>query len=107
VKPSSDTPQLVNAEAYQFLVNAEAYQFTDYVAPVYPPIAKAARVEGKVGLQLAMNPQTGEVLRATATSGHPLLAPNAVAAAGKWRFTPGFLTTETLNVVVDFAFRCP
>ena len=88
------------------LLNAQACQFSHFVTPIYPPLAKALRIEGKVELQLSLEPATGEVLGVLATSGHPLLEPSAIDAAKRWRFKPESIDSKTLNLTLDFALRC-
>jgi TonB family protein len=88
------------------LLNAQAYRFDRFVAPIYPPLAKALRIEGKVELQLSVEPATGEVLGVLPISGHPLLRPSAMEAAGQWRFEPKSIDSKTLNVTLDFPLRC-
>lgn len=88
------------------LLNAKEYQFSHFVAPKYPPLAMSARIQGKVELQLTLEPTTGEVLGALAVSGHPMLKPSAVDAAKQWRFLPQSIESGTLNLTVDFALRC-
>ena len=98
ISQSSDVPRLLNADQYRF---------SHFVAPAYPPLAEHALVQGKVELRLTVNQATGEVTRATVTSGHPLLKDSAIAAAKEWRFVPNATTSETVNVTFDFALRCP
>ena len=43
------------------LLNASSYHLTRFVAPVYPPLAKQARVQGNVQLELGVDPETGNV----------------------------------------------
>jgi TonB family protein len=57
------------------------------VMPQYPPIAKAARAEGSVTIEVKVD-GAGRVSSATAMSGHPLLQQAAVAAAKRWEFNP-------------------
>jgi TonB family protein len=57
------------------------------VQPSYPPVAKEARVSGAVQVQLTIS-EKGEVLEASAVSGHPLLRDAALTAARQWRFKP-------------------
>lgn len=90
-------PQLLNAQAYAFVV---------YAAPKYPPLALQARIQGKVELQLAVRPATGEVYSVSAVSGHPLLKPSAADAAKQWHFDPSSLKAEPVNVTLEFALRC-
>lgn len=55
--------------------------------PVYPPIAKAARVSGPVTFKLTVGPD-GHVLHATLISGPPLLAGAAVECVQEWIYEP-------------------
>ncbi len=57
-----------------------------YVAPVYPPAAKAVRASGEVVVLVEIN-RDGEVVSSKAESGHPLLRRAAEAAAKKWLFS--------------------
>lgn len=89
------------------LLNAQAFQFSHFVAPKYPPLAMQARIQGKVELQVTLDPATGEVLGAWAVSGHAPLKRSAIDAAKQWRFTPKSIDSKTLNLTLDFALRCP
>jgi|SRR5579862_1885330 len=55
------------------LLQAQQFRFSHFVAPTYPPLAMQAHIEGKVELQLLIEPVTGEVRSALPVSGHPLL----------------------------------
>jgi len=66
-------------------------------APVYPPIAKAARAEGTVAVQILVN-EDGDVISATAVSGHPLLQAAAVAAARQAKLSPTRLNGTPVKV---------
>ncbi len=84
------------------LLNAQAYEFTHFVTPAYSRLAKAARIQGRVDLQLTVEPSTGQVLAVQGTSGHPLLTPGAVRAAQQWRFKPGSVASRMLTVTIEF-----
>jgi TonB family protein len=56
-------------------------------APVYPPIARAARVQGTVVVLILVD-EAGKVRAAQAESGHPLLQAAAVKAVRGWTFSP-------------------
>ena len=56
-------------------------------APAYPPVARAARVEGTVVVQVTVD-ESGEVVTAYPAGGHPLLQQAAVAAARRAEFVP-------------------
>jgi TonB family protein len=55
--------------------------------PVYPQVARTARASGTVVVQVTVDEQ-GNVISASAVSGHPLLRQSAVAAARQARFSP-------------------
>jgi TonB family protein len=55
--------------------------------PVYSPVARAGRVQGAVVVRVTVD-ESGQVIAAEAVSGHPVLRPNAVAAARNARFAP-------------------
>ena len=73
-----------------------------YVAPDYPPLAHRARVQGAVVIQ-ARVADTGEVENSQLVSGHPLLAPAALAAVRRWRYEPACL--KGVHVAVDYQIK--
>lgn len=78
------------------------------VAPVYPPLARQARIQGTVILRIIIN-KVGEVRDTQLVNGHPMLAPAAVEAVKKWRYIPYESDGETLEVQTDVqvVFRLP
>lgn len=70
-----------------------------YVAPVYPHLALAARVEGTVILQAVID-EKGIVRELRVLRGHPLLDDAAMQAVAKWQFTPTLLNGTTVPVVM-------
>jgi periplasmic protein TonB len=76
--------------------------------PVYPPLAKQARVQGSVVLEVVINKE-GSVETTRVLSGHPLLAQAAVEAVRQWRYRPVTLNGETREVVttVTVNFKLP
>src|SRR2546421_2225465 len=73
--------------------------------PAYPPIAKAARAQGTVTVQILVD-ESGRVVSATAVSGHPLLQQAAVSAARQARFSPTLLSGQPVKVsgVITYNF---
>jgi protein TonB len=67
------------------------------VNPVYPPLAKTARVEGRVILQATIG-KDGTVENLHLISGHPMLAPAAIDAVRQWRYKPYYLNSEPIEV---------
>jgi protein TonB len=70
-----------------------------YVAPVYPQIALAARVQDTVILQAVIDEQ-GSIRELKVLRGHPLLDAAALQAVAKWQFTPTLLNGTTVPIVM-------
>lgn len=67
------------------------------VQPPYPPAAKAVRAGGAVNVQVLID-ENGNVISASATSGHALLRAAATAAARASKFTPTKLSGQAVKV---------
>jgi protein TonB len=65
--------------------------------PVYPPIAKQARVQGQVVLQAVIS-KTGTIENLKVVSGHPMLTQSALDAVRNWRYQPTVLNGEPVEV---------
>jgi protein TonB len=65
--------------------------------PAYPAIAKAARAQGTVVVQITVD-ESGRVVSASAISGNPLLQQAAVSAVRNWRFSPTMLSGQPVKV---------
>lgn len=76
------------------------------VEPIYPPLARQARIEGTVVLKVIVS-KAGEVRATEVISGHPMLVPSAVEAVKQWRYTPYTKDGETVEVAtpVQVNFR--
>jgi len=72
--------------------------------PVYPPIAKAARAEGKVIIQIIAD-ESGRVISSCVVSGHPLLQQTAAEAACQWRFSPATISGHPIKVSGTITFN--
>jgi TonB family protein len=55
------------------------------VAPVYPPLARQARIQGTVVLRIVIDKE-GAVRDPQIVSGHPMLSPAAIEAVKQWRY---------------------
>jgi periplasmic protein TonB len=67
------------------------------VQPVYPPLARAARVEGPVVLA-ALISKDGTIENLRVVTGRPMLVGSAVEAVSKWRYRPYILNSEPVEV---------
>ncbi len=79
-------------------------------APIYPPLAKAARVEGTVVLEATIS-KSGAVVGLRVVSGQPMLQQAALDAVKTWRYRPYILNGQPIEVVtpvnVIFALAGP
>jgi TonB family protein len=66
-------------------------------APVYPPLARQARIQGTVELTLFIN-ESGDVTDVRMEMGHPMLQGAAVDAAKRWKFSPFIENDEAVAV---------
>jgi len=73
--------------------------------PAYPPAALAVNAEGAVSVQVLID-ENGQVISASAVSGHPLLRPAAVEAARGATFSPTLLAGTPVKVsgVITYNF---
>jgi protein TonB len=75
--------------------------------PVYPPIAKAAHVQGVVVLHAIISKQ-GTIENLSVISGPPMLTTSAVDAVRRWRYRPYLLNGDPVEVEttinVNFTF---
>jgi len=65
--------------------------------PIYPPIAKAARVSGTVILQAEISKQ-GTITNLRVVSGPAMLQAAAIDAVKTWRYRPYLLNNEPVEV---------
>jgi TonB family protein len=76
------------------------------IEPAVPPLAKAARIGGKVKLHIVIS-SSGDVSTVTVVSGHPMLAPAAMEAVKQWKYKPftenGNPAAVATDVELEFA----
>ena len=70
------------------------------VRPVYPPLARQARIQGTVKLT-AIIAKDGTIQKLEVLGGHPLLIPSALAAVKQWRYRPTLLNGQPVEVVTQ------
>jgi protein TonB len=77
--------------------NVQAANLIKKVTPVYPPLAKQARIQGKVILSAVIS-KDGTIQDLKVISGHPLLIPSALEAVKQWVYQPTLLNGEPVEV---------
>jgi len=91
-------------EKRHIISHIDAGMIVQRVEPVYPRIAKDARIQGDVVLR-AMLSKDGKIEGLQVVSGHPLLAPAAVSAVSQWRFRPYQLNGSPIEVDAQITVR--
>ncbi len=73
--------------------------------PTYPPLARAAHIEGEVRLEFVLN-RDGDPSSVTVVSGHPMLVPATVATVKTWKFEfPENAFQEGQKYETTFAYK--
>lgn len=75
----------------------QAPKLIQEVQPVYPPLAKQARIQGQVVIDSVIDTQ-GHVTQMKVVSGSPLLVPAAEQALAQWRYQPTLLNGQPVAV---------
>ena len=78
--------------------NVQNSKLIQKIDPIYPELAKRARVAGFVLLQVTVDEQ-GMVSGIKLIRGHPLLNQSAIDAVGQWRYSPTLLNGEPVPVI--------
>jgi periplasmic protein TonB len=77
--------------------NVTAASIISQTRPVYPPLARQARIQGSVVLHAIID-KDGRVAQLEVVSGHPLLVQAALNAVKEWRYKPTLLNGEPVEV---------
>jgi protein TonB len=77
--------------------NVQSAKLVRQPKPVYPQLAKQARIQGVVKLH-ALISKEGTIENLTVLSGHPLLVPAALEAVKQWVYQPTTLNGDPVGV---------
>jgi protein TonB len=85
--------------------NVQQVKLLRQIEPVYPPLAKMARIQGTVRFTVIVG-KDGAVQQLQLISGHPLLVPAAQEAVKQWVYQPTLLNGEPVEVLtqIDVSF---
>jgi TonB family protein len=78
-------------------------RLTKLSLPIYPPLARQARIAGDVKIQVRIR-RDGSVASADVASGHPMLKPAALASAQNSTFECRGCTDETTAYILTYTF---
>jgi len=91
-KQEKATPQRIRVGG-----NVQAANLINQVKPIYPPLAKQARISGTVELSAIIG-KDGRVQDLKVVRGHPLLVQAALDAVKNWIYKPTLLNGEPVEV---------
>jgi protein TonB len=77
--------------------NVTAAAIITQTRPLYPPLARQARIQGNVVLHAIIDKE-GKVAQLEVISGHPLLVQSALDAVKQWRYKPTQLNGDPVEV---------
>jgi protein TonB len=85
--------------------NVQQARLINRPQPVYPPLARQARIQGTVRLQ-AIIAKDGTISQLEVVSGHPLLVQAALDGVRQWRYQPTLLNGDPVEVstTIDVVF---
>jgi len=84
--------------------DVEAAMLLHQVRPVYPSMARAARIAGSVRLKAVIGAD-GKIKNLTVVSGHPLLVEAALNAVRQWSYRPTVLDGVSVEVNTEIIVR--
>src|SRR5580692_8782570 len=90
--PKVATPQRVRVSA-----GVTSGLLVKKVQPVYPPLARQARIQGTVLLRAQIS-KDGSIENLQLVSGHPMLVQSALDAVKQWKYKPYLLNGEPVEV---------
>jgi TonB family protein len=86
------------------LLNSLPVQPEDPVLPQYPPLARLARIEGKVIFKAEVD-SAGNTTNFTLVGGHPMLVGSVKQAVTGWKF-PTESAGKQIEGTIEFATNC-
>jgi protein TonB len=78
--------------------NVQQANLVKKVTPLYPPLAKQARIQGVVRFTAIIG-KDGTIQNLQLVSGHPLLVEAAKQAVSQWQYKPTLLNGDPVEVV--------
>jgi protein TonB len=98
--PPPAAPKPVALQRIRVGGNVQQAKLIRQPKPIYPPLAKQARISGVVKLNAIIG-KDGTIQNLTVASGHPLLVPAAMEAVKQWVYAPTLLNGEPVEVVTQ------
>jgi protein TonB len=104
-KPHVADPPKLPTEPIRVVSEVQSAKVLRKVIPIYPPLARQARVSGTVRL-IGVIAKDGTIQQLQVTSGHPLLVKSALDAVRQWIYRPTLLNGQAVEVIspIDVIF---
>jgi periplasmic protein TonB len=98
--PVKEAPKPVTPKQIRVGGQVQAAKLVRQPKPVYPPLAKQARIQGTVRFNAIIG-KDGTIQNLQLVSGHPLLVQSATDAVKQWVYQPTLLNGEPVEVVTQ------
>jgi protein TonB len=100
--PPPPPPEVKQAQVKQIRVggNVQAANLIKKITPVYPALAKSARIQGTVRFTAIIG-KDGTIQNLQLVSGHPMLVQSATEAVKQWVYRPTLLNDEPVEVITQ------
>jgi len=98
--PKADAPKPATPQRIRVGGNVQAAKIVRQPKPIYPPLAKQARISGVVRFNAVIG-KDGTIQNLQLVSGHPLLVQSAQDAVKQWVYQPTLLNGEPVEVVTQ------
>jgi TonB family protein len=99
-KTPAPPPKPVEPQRIRVGGNVQEAKLVNQPNPVYPPLARQARIQGTVRLDVIIG-RDGAIANLQVVSGHPLLVPAALEAVRQWKYQPTLLNGKSAEVVTQ------
>ena len=96
--PLPPPPPIIKAEPIRQGGKVQAANLIHQVNPIYPPLARQARVQGVVVMEAVISKE-GSIESLRVVTGHPLLNQAALDAVKQWKYRPTLLNGEPVEVI--------
>jgi len=98
--PKAEAPKPATPQRIRVGGNVQAAKIVRQPKPIYPPLAKQARISGVVRFNAVIG-KDGTIQNLQLVSGHPLLVQSAQDAVKQWVYQPTLLNGEPVEVVTQ------
>jgi len=96
--PVKEAPKPVVPQRIRVGGNVQQAKLIRQPKPVYPPLARQARIQGTVRFNAIIG-KDGAIQNLQLVTGHPLLVPSAQDAVKQWVYQPTLLNGEPVEVI--------